>query len=133
MKSLFDMAGRKSAAERALRKLGVAYERQEDGTVFVPGDIDLSGKGLEALPDLSAVVVKGVFNCKGNKLASLDGAPRLFNMILSDFGNFGRWEDIPKNLHSLHDRISQLSKGASILTRPVAVPKTAKFRKQPAR
>lgn len=215
MKSLFNAVIRKTPAERALGKLGIRYERQEDGTIFVPGDIDLSGKGLEALPDLSSVVVRGIFNCndnnlttlagapretgvfycdnnklttleggpaivaaaysckgndlvslkgapkrtgnvfdcsdnnltilehgpestglsficKDNKLASLDGAPLYFHKLLSDFGDFNSWDDVPQHLHVSHERIRQLQKGMSVLTRPVAAPKTAKFRKPPS-
>ena len=48
----------------------------------ITGSIDLSGRGLTELPDLSKVVVKGNFNCSGNHLTSLEGAPkgvRFFN------------------------------------------------------
>jgi hypothetical protein len=42
----------------------------------VPGDLDISNKGLARLPDLSTVRVGGGFYCDGNRLTSLEGAPR---------------------------------------------------------
>lgn len=64
-------------AAKALEKLGVEYRRQADGSILVPGSIDLSKKGLTALPDLTGVVVMGSFNCNGNLLTSLKGAPAM--------------------------------------------------------
>ncbi len=46
-----------------------------DGFV-IKGDLDLSGKGLEKLPDLSKVTVEGNFDCYFNQLTSLEGAPK---------------------------------------------------------
>jgi hypothetical protein len=68
----------KSAAtpsEKALQKLGISYERQGD-EFLVRGDINLSGKRLFLLPDLSKVVVLGNFDCSDNRLLSLEKSPR---------------------------------------------------------
>ena len=46
-----------------------------DGFV-IKGDLDLSDKELEKLPDLSKVTVEGNFNCDNNFLTSLEGAPK---------------------------------------------------------
>ena len=46
-----------------------------DGFV-IKGDLDLSGKGLTELPDLSKVIVEGNFLCEHNQLTSLEGAPQ---------------------------------------------------------
>lgn len=46
-----------------------------DGFV-IKGDLDLSGRGLEKLPDLSKVKVEGKFYCLNNRLTSLEGAPK---------------------------------------------------------
>ena len=46
-----------------------------DGFV-IKGDLDLSGKGLTKLPDLSKVIVEGSFRCENNQLTSLQGAPQ---------------------------------------------------------
>lgn len=43
--------------------------------VKILGNLDLSGMGLTKLPDLSGVEVEGDFNCSGNMLESLEGAP----------------------------------------------------------
>jgi hypothetical protein len=62
-------------AERALMQLSVMYTQAEDGTLIVPGDLDLSGKNLFKLPNLLAVEVRGHFYCYNNFLTSLEGAP----------------------------------------------------------
>ncbi len=42
----------------------------------IKGDVDLSDMGLTKLPDLSDVTVNGNFDCVGNRLTSLEGAPK---------------------------------------------------------
>jgi hypothetical protein len=64
-----------SEVERALQEWKIAYTKRPDGTIFVPGSIDLNVKGLTTLPDLSQVVVQGDFCCANNQLTSLAGAP----------------------------------------------------------
>jgi len=58
----------------ALAALGIGYEII-DGDIVVMDRIDLSGRGLTRLPDLSGIVVIGDFLCNGNKLESLAGCP----------------------------------------------------------
>jgi hypothetical protein len=65
-----------SAAEKALGEWEIDFVAQADGSLLVPGDLDISGKGLESLPDLSNVIVDGDFACHENKLTSLKGAPQ---------------------------------------------------------
>lgn len=62
-------------AMRALMQHGVHYIEQEDGTLLVRGDLDLSGKQLSKLPPLQPVRVEGNFYCYNNYLSSLEGAP----------------------------------------------------------
>lgn len=62
-------------AERALMQHGIMYIEQADGSLLVPGDLDLSGKQLSKLPNLNAVSVAGNFYCYNNFLTSLEGAP----------------------------------------------------------
>lgn len=62
-------------AERALMQWMAQYVQQPDGTLLVPGDVDLSGKGLYKLPNLNAVSVAGNFYCYNNFLTALEGAP----------------------------------------------------------
>ena len=67
-------------------KLNKKFEFEQDGKTYslynlpdgfvIKGDIDLEGKGLTELPDLSKVTVEGYFWCGSNKLTSLKGAPR---------------------------------------------------------
>ena len=44
--------------------------------MVIKGDVNLSDMGLTKLPDLSAVTVNGNFDCIGNRLTSLEGAPK---------------------------------------------------------
>ena len=44
--------------------------------MIIKGDIDLDWMGLEELPDLSNVIVKGNFDCGNNYITSLKGAPK---------------------------------------------------------
>ncbi len=65
-----------SEAERLLQKLGVNYSKDQDGAMKVWGDLDLSNRHLDRLPDLSRVEVSGTFSCANNNLISLEGAPQ---------------------------------------------------------
>jgi hypothetical protein len=69
-------SGEISEAEESLKAWNVKYEKQPDGTLVVPGNLDIGGKGLSRLPDLSAVVIKGNFLCRYNNIATLEGAPQ---------------------------------------------------------
>jgi hypothetical protein len=63
-------------AQEFLKKRGISFfERYEDGYLVVQ-DLDLDGLGLKKLPDLTCVIVKGDFKCRGNPLTSLVGGPR---------------------------------------------------------
>lgn len=64
-----------TTAEQALKYFGCHYERRPDGTIVVPGILNLTREHLTTLPDLSRVVVEGDFVCSYNQLTSLKGAP----------------------------------------------------------
>ncbi|TAL27548.1 MAG: hypothetical protein EPN97_16915 [Alphaproteobacteria bacterium] len=74
-KNLFKSSEPLSYAEKVLEAWSIKYRIEEDGSIVVPGDVKLSNQNLDALPDLSAVAVKGSFSCDGNRLTSLKGAP----------------------------------------------------------
>ncbi len=63
-------------------RLKVIGDEKKECTLVIPanmvikGDVDLSDMGLTKLPDLSAVTVNGNFDCIGNRLTSLEGAPK---------------------------------------------------------
>ena len=50
------------------------YTINEDGTIDVDGDVNLSGKNIDKLP-LKFGKVTGNFNCSYNQLTSLEGSP----------------------------------------------------------
>ena len=65
----------KEGIEAILRELDIQdYVIQDDGTVDVPGTVDISFMDLEKIP-LFFGHVRGDFNCSNNKLTSLAGAP----------------------------------------------------------
>ena len=51
------------------------YNINDDLTIDVNGDVDISGESLTEIP-LTFNEVKGYFNCSRNKLTSLKGSPR---------------------------------------------------------
>jgi len=76
MKISFQQNVRRGKTEEILKELGCAFERKDDGTLFVPAEINLSGKNLKKLPDLGLVHLGGNFYCENNPdLQNLIGAP----------------------------------------------------------
>jgi hypothetical protein len=65
-----------SAAEKYLRVIGCEYHRDAQGRLVVNGALDISGRNLKELPDLTEVVVLGHFICRYNYLTSLKGSPQ---------------------------------------------------------
>ena len=159
-------------AEEILRALGCYdFKRQKGGILVVAGDLDLSGKGLIRLPDLSSVIIKGSFycfnnqltslggapqtvggnfSCSNNQLMSLDGAPQTvgldftcsqnqltslehapqkFRTLLSDFGAFILWKEVPEGIRFSpatkarreQERMRAFTEGATVLQRGIKV------------
>jgi len=76
-----------SEAEQALKSWGIEYAKQPDGSILVPGDLDISGRGLTKLPNLSSVKVVGNFSCSNNQLTSLEGAPHTVGGCFYSYSN----------------------------------------------
>ena len=53
MKISFQQNVRRGKTEEILKDLGCAFERKDDGTLFVPAEINLSSKNLKKLFPLS--------------------------------------------------------------------------------
>ena len=65
----------KSKIESWLIKMNIKnYVINDDLTIDVNGDVDLSTKNLNNIP-VQFGIVKGSFNCAENQLTSLKGAP----------------------------------------------------------
>ena len=77
MKRTFNTSASISEAEKALTTWGIAFEKETDGKIRVPGNLDIAGHELTNLPDLSDVVVEGDYCCGYNYLTSLKGSPRI--------------------------------------------------------
>lgn len=100
----------RSAGEQALIDWNVEFIKKKDGTLFVPGNLNVSNRDMTELPDLTNVVVEGNFSCLHNHLTSLKGAPKGFRALMSDFGVF--WDgSIPDNLRNPPPRGPKPSNG----------------------
>lgn len=75
------------ASEDALRRLGIKFSRRADGMLEVADKIDLTGKKLGKLPDLSNVLVLGDFSAGGNDLKNIIGAPAFVGGTATFAGN----------------------------------------------
>ena len=74
---------RKRKLEQQLKNYKIKkYTINEDGSVDVDGNVNLSYKGLTEIP-FNFNKVSGIFNCAENKLTSLKGAPK---KVGGDFG-----------------------------------------------
>lgn len=81
MQRSFQKNARRDKTEEILKELGCAFERKDDGTLFVSAEINLSGKNLKKLPDLTLVHLGGNFYCEDNPdLENLIGAPHKADM-----------------------------------------------------
>jgi hypothetical protein len=66
----------KESIDSICQKYGIRnYTINEDGSIDVEGDVDLSDEKLTKLP-LKFRYVNGDFNCSNNQLTSLDGCPK---------------------------------------------------------
>lgn len=65
----------RAAAKAFLTANKIPFRQGPGGLIVADGSIDLSDKALTKLPDLSQVSVTGDFDCSGNLLLSLKGAP----------------------------------------------------------
>jgi len=74
-------------SETELRSLGIKFSCRADGMLEVADKIDLIGKKLGKLPDLSNVVVLGDFFAGGNDLKDIAGAPPFVGGTASFSGN----------------------------------------------
>ncbi len=100
-----------SEAELALNSWGVEYTRQPDGSLLVPGSLNLSGKGLTHLPDLSNVTVAGDVDCNSNQLISLDGAPQTrgnFHCVGNRLTTLKGAPQNPRSLFCDHNQLTSL-------------------------
>lgn len=65
-----------SDTEAILKDLGIKnYKINEDLTVDVKGNVQISRKGLTSIP-VQFGIISGDFNCDNNKLTSLEGSPK---------------------------------------------------------
>jgi len=85
--------------------------------------------------------LRGIFNIAGNPgIRDFEHAPKTFRELRSDHGVFTNWEDVPTHLlqseekvlriaHEFREQVKAVVREAGTLSRPVAAPKTASFRR----
>lgn len=74
-------------SEAELRSLGVKFSRRSDGMLEVADTIDLTGKKLDKLPDLSNVILLNDFFAGANNLKDIVGSPPFIGGAASLNGN----------------------------------------------
>lgn len=99
----------------------------------IGGVADISGNRLRSLKGAEESEV-GALNVTGNPgLKDLENPPQAFSELQSDFGTFKTADDIPLELRiseTTRARIRQTADGMLGLTRAVAAPRTAIFRRK---
>jgi hypothetical protein len=140
------------SAAHLLQQMECRYDPRPDGTLFVPGDLDISGLGLGQLPDFSRVDVAGSFHCRHNQLTSLqgsprsvggdfdctdnalavlEGAPKTFKCLRSDHGNFASWTEVPEDLRFSAATLAERARAivtATVLQEPLTPSTPVKLR-----
>ena len=71
----------------------------EGAPKYVAGYFSCYDNQLTTLKGAPAAVC-GNFSCTGNQLKDLEDAPRTFKRLLSDFGRFNSWDDVPEDLRT---------------------------------
>lgn len=94
---------------------------------------------MEGAPE----TLTGVFNTVGNPgIRDFEHAPKTFRELRSDHGVFSSWDDVPTHLlqseekllriaHEFREQVKAVVREAGVLSRPVAAPRTASFRRAP--
>lgn len=118
------------------------YENQltslEGGPKEVGGNFSCADNQLSSLRG-APKTVWGEFYGYNNRLDSLEGSPRVFEKLVTDFGEFTSWDKVPENLHFSpeterqmeRERLAQVAVAAqqmSALSRPVTSRKPASFK-----
>lgn len=103
----------KSDLEQLLTDLLLTYTANDDGTYEAFGNINLTNRGLEKLPDLSRVLLRGDFRCSRNKLTDLVGAPLIVGGIFACADNMltslqGAPEHVGGDLYCSDNRLTSL-------------------------
>ena len=82
------------------------YTINDDFTIDVDGDVNLVRKNLMEFPEyIQFGVVKGTFNCSGNRLTSLRGCPREVRLgnFLCNHNQLTSLEGVPKKVEKIFD------------------------------
>ena len=104
----------------------------------IGGGMACSGNKLTSL-DNAPSSVSGGFFCRRNKLSTLEGAPQAFRKLMTDFGDYAAWNDVPEHLRMTpetrerveRERIEQLHRdmeSATVLENEILVGKPLRLR-----
>ena len=84
-------------AETFLAGINVPFALVENWIVVL-GDLVLSARNLERLPDLTNVIVQGSFYCENNRLITLKGAPRVSGAFICNNNELVSLEGAPQHV-----------------------------------
>ncbi|MEZ0224281.1 MAG: hypothetical protein ACAH83_07005 [Alphaproteobacteria bacterium] len=73
--------------------------------------------------------INGDFSCAGNQLTSLEGAPKKFNKLMTGFGIFSSWEDVPQEFRYSPETIAANAQKAVVLQEKMRVSRPLVLRK----
>ncbi|TAL38016.1 MAG: hypothetical protein EPN97_04410 [Alphaproteobacteria bacterium] len=73
--------------------------------------------------------ITGDFACAGNPLTSLEGAPKQFNKLMSDFGTFKSWEEVPEKFRYSEETLAEAARKSVVLQENMSILKPITFKK----
>lgn len=100
----------KESIESICKKYGITnYTINDDGSIDVDGNVNLFNKGLTNLP-LKFRNVTGSFDCRSNKLVSLEGAPKSLDYSFNcSFNKLTNLEGAPQSTGHFYCSDNQLT------------------------
>lgn len=73
--------------------------------------------------------ITGDFSCAGNRLTNLEGSPKTFNKLMTGFGIFASWDEVPEKFRYSPETIASAARNSVVLQEKMRVLKPIVFRK----
>jgi hypothetical protein len=75
--------------------------------------------------------ILGDFSCAGNRLTSFEGAPKKFNKLMTGFGVFSSWEEVPPEFRTSRETKAAMAQDAVVLKGNMRVSRPLTLKKGP--
>ncbi len=109
-----------------LENRAVDYEVKDNGEIIINDDLYLNDFNLSKLPDLSNVTVNGDFICTGNRLRSLEGAPKIVTgRVACTKNNLTSLAHMPKGFEDAYTDFGSFDKSRVIPAELLEIPKSS--------